>query len=392
MQFVTRTLVTILFAGLAAFSARCHAGSASIALPSVSSSISPSNAQSVSIPKAQVAAGKPAVPSQGTVAILPLLNLSERREGAQGVAAAFADKFRKRGFTVYPENALRGLIRKYRLRSVGGISAAGAEALRRDGGIDYIAIGAIDVYADGRIPEVGVTLRLLDAGTAKVVWAASAAQSGQDGVWAFGLGRIGDPGKLTERVVDKLFRSMPACVSAACRAATATGYSAVIIPFDNQSEESRAGDIVTALMLPKLASMKLEVIEPGVVEELLATRKTMPRGEIDLETMAELKDRFGVDFVVTGSVDDFSPGRGDEKTSNPQVEMTVRYLWTGSRSVAGLMSGQTAGQQSEWIFGVGRQYSFANLITDQLGKLLDLQPFTRISRIARIAKTEVPKP
>ncbi len=96
----------------------------------------------------------------------------------------------------------------------------------------------------------------------------------------------------------------------------------------------------------------------------------MLRGEIDLESMQELRSKFCIDYIITGSVDEFEPGRGALRWFNPSVEMSIKSLWTGGNSVTGLKYGRSNGQEHESLFGLGREYSLSNLATRQIGTLL----------------------
>ncbi len=317
---------------------------------------------------------------QGRLALLPLENLTGRQKSISVVLPCLSKELERRGFSLVPQADLRTLVRKHRIRSVGKIGQTAAGILGKEAGVDYIAIGAVNVFEEGKIPEIGVTLRILEARTAKVLWAGNGSASGHDRVWAFGLGTVTDMEILSRQVVENLLKPMPACLTHQCLSENINGYTAAIVPFENLSNDVHAADIVTNIILPRLYAMNLDVLEPGLVEELMADRKTISRGEIDLATMDEIKKRYHVDFIIPGSVDQFEPGRGDERTANPMVEMSIRYLWTGSRSVAGLMGCVATGKEHDFIFGTGREYSIANLVVRQIHTLLDLQPFTQTAK------------
>lgn len=315
----------------------------------------------------------------GKMAILPFENSSGRLRAVRVVDSCLSETLLGQGFALLPDSILRPLFRAHRIRSVGSIGREGAEILRREAGIEFIILGSIGMFEDGDIPEVALSVRILDAKSMRIIWAGSGAGSGQDGTWLFGLGKTSDIAILTRKIVNRMLAPLASCFPDRCVIGT-TGYTAAIIPFDNFSEDVHAGEIVTGLLLERLISLNIDVLEPGLLEESLVRQQLTPRGEIDLKTLREIGRDFGVTLVVTGAVDQFQPGHGDAQTANPELEMSIRFVRARKGSVAGIRAGQVAGDQKEIVFGLGREYSMGRLIQGHLDELLDFPALVQLTR------------
>lgn len=329
-------------------------------------------------------ASAPAEPSPepekygGRMALLPFENSTGRLKAIRMVDSCLTETLVRQGFSLMPDSALRPLFRAHRIRSVGSIGREGAEILRREAGIAFIILGSIDLFEEEGIPEVALSVRILDARTLRIVWAGSGAGSGQDGTWLFGLGKTSDMGVLTRKVVDRMLAPLTSCFPDRCVIGT-TGYTVAIIPFDNYSGDVHAGTIVTNVLLTRLVSLNMDVLEPGLLEETLSRRQVTPRGEIDRETLKEIRRDFGANLVVTGAVDQFQPGRGDVLAANPELEMSIRFVRAGKGSVAGIRAGQIAGDQQDIVFGLGREYSMGRLVQRHLDDLLDFPALIQLT-------------
>ena len=314
----------------------------------------------------------------GKLAILPLENSSGRLKALRLTDSCLAWYLADHGFSVLPDSQLRPILRAHRIRSVGSIGRTGAELLWHEAGVRYLLLGSIDVFEEGALPEAALSLRILDVTTLRIVWAGSGAGSGQDGSWLFGMGKTADIGILLDRIVGRLLAPLANCFPDRCVIGT-TGYTAAIIPLENYSDDMHAGDIATNILLTRLVALGIDVVEPGLVEDILVRRQVMPRGEIDLETLKAIRRECRASLLVTGAVDQFQPGRGDALTANPLLELSIRFLRSGA-SVQAIRAGQTAGDRAETIFGLGREYSMGRLLRGQIDRLLDFPALATLAR------------
>jgi len=63
--------------------------------------------------------------------------------------------------------------------------------------------------AEGDLPSVGVTLKLLDAASGRVLWTKMGFKTGDDGETVFGWGREKSPRRLAARLAGELLRELP---------------------------------------------------------------------------------------------------------------------------------------------------------------------------------------
>lgn len=314
----------------------------------------------------------------GKLAILPLENSSGRLRALHLTDSCLAAYLADHGFSLLPDSQLRPILRAHRIRSVGSIGRDGAELLWHEAGVRYLLLGSIDVFEEGALPEAALSLRILDATTLRIVWAGSDAGSGQDGTWLFGMGKTADIGILLDRIVVRMLAPLADCFPDRCVIGT-TGYTAAIIPLENYSDDVHASDIASNVLLTRLVALGIGVVEPGLVEDVLVRRQVMPRGEIDLDTWKAINRECRADFLVTGAVDQFQPGRGDVLTADPLLELSLRFLRPGG-SVRAIRAGQTAGDRGESFFGLGREYSMGRLLRGQLDRLLDFPALATLAR------------
>ena len=111
---------------------------------------------------------------------------------------------------------------------------------------------------------------------------------------------------------------------------------------------------------PKTAGF--EVLEPGLVDELMLRDQIVLRGEIRLQLLRELADQYNLDFLITGRVEGFSPQRGSVEETHPEFEFGARQLDASTGKILATYDGNTSGADSETILGLGRCHSLGELV------------------------------
>lgn len=309
------------------------------------------------------------------IGIVPFANYTGSYEATDSIVGRITAQMALRNLDLIPHDSLRKVMRSQRLRMTGAIDSRYAARLRELIGVDLLLTGAIDIYTPQENPEVGVTLRLFDCRTSRIVWASGVAVSGADFAGAFGIGRTKSISALSTRAINQLFEQFPLdrngleriapTVSAAPRntdqPAVAAGARVVVIPFDNFSDQQHAGDIASDLFLVELWRRGFCPVEPGDITAALTELRTLPRGEISAEAAAYLRDKFQADVIATGSIYQFVPGRGALGESLPQLELGLRLIDAATGKLLAAVSSTRAGDDSELFFGAGRCYSIGKL-------------------------------
>lgn len=149
-----------------------------------------------------------------SLAVVPFFDRSGRRGAGDAVALEVVRQLTATGrFRVLEPGVVRDFLLRSRVIMPGGVSLETTRLLLGGMGVDLVASGTVYDYADHggpKGPTVRFTMMLLEGGSGEVVWHSTSANRGDDGVFAFGLGRIATAGALTCRmvggVVDQLAR------------------------------------------------------------------------------------------------------------------------------------------------------------------------------------------
>jgi TolB-like protein len=144
-----------------------------------------------------------------SVAVIPFLNLSERRNAGKILAFHFVDHMSQKDFleVIEPGLVIEQLL-KYRIVMEAGPSMANAEVLSspRALGADLVLSGAVFEYQDSvGIPKVDFTVKVFERTSRKVVWSSRSHNDGAEGVFFFGLGRVRTAHRLASEMVGGTF-------------------------------------------------------------------------------------------------------------------------------------------------------------------------------------------
>jgi len=323
---------------------------------------------------AVAAAAFAAVPSSAadalSVAVLPMANYTDDPGLLDLVVPQINDGFRSVTTRLFTADELRPTLRQYRIRAVGAIDAQGARAIASRADVNYLLLGSIDVYASGQVPEAGISLRLLHVESMTIVWAASAAATGEDFVSLLDRGRISDPVELIQRLVSELrdnLRDTAGSPSFVTR--VPNGPRIAVIPFDNHDPAAHSGSVVSTHLLTGLVSSGLNVCEPGLVHAMLQRHGRVFRGEIDLMRLGILRDSLGIDAVITGHVQQFTSGASG--SAMPHVEIGARMIDASTGHIVSTFQWERDGAQTETVFGLGATHAIGRLTQMAAADLID---------------------
>lgn len=140
-----------------------------------------------------------------TVAVVPFLNRTSRRNAGDLVSLEFVRQLVHAGrYAVLEPGVVRDYMLRARLIMPGGVSLETTRLFMGALGVDVVVSGVVLDYLESHGPQ-GPTIRfsatMLDGGSGQVVWHSTSMNRGDDGVFAFGLGRIRMAGELTCRMV-----------------------------------------------------------------------------------------------------------------------------------------------------------------------------------------------
>ncbi len=141
-----------------------------------------------------------------TVAVLPFVNETPRRRAGDVVADAFVRALATTGrFEVVEPGLVRESLLSRRVVMEGGVSLDTARVVLEALDADLVVAGYVRELADdvgGAVPpRVDFTALMIDRRTEEVVWEVSSYHRGDEGVWAFDLGRVRSANALACRMI-----------------------------------------------------------------------------------------------------------------------------------------------------------------------------------------------
>ena len=150
------------------------------------------------------------------IAVLPLANYSDSREAPERLGPMLAvalSQFRSVD-VVEPGRVEEALSREPWLMT-DRIPPDLVDTLGVEMGADGILLGAVLSYGmreapEGSLPEVSISLRLLETPGGRILWSAVHSRGGSDGETVFGLGRVTNLERLAADAIEEIMKTFPA--------------------------------------------------------------------------------------------------------------------------------------------------------------------------------------
>jgi hypothetical protein len=147
-----------------------------------------------------------------TLAVVPFLNLTQRSGAGDAVALEFVRQLVASGrYRVLEPGVVRGYLLRARVIMPGGVSLETTRMLLGGLGVEAVVSGLVLDYEEtyGREgPTIRFGATLLDGDSGEVLWNSSSFSRGDDGVFFFGLGRVGNSQELACRMVSGVVSRM----------------------------------------------------------------------------------------------------------------------------------------------------------------------------------------
>ncbi|MEJ2191227.1 MAG: hypothetical protein P8Y39_02610 [Nitrospirota bacterium] len=276
------------------------------------------------------------------VAVLPFQNLSDVYEARGLVMASVKEQMRKKGVDLVDDDDLKKVLLDMRVRSFGSLPEDVAAVLGARLGVRSVLVGCIFYAAEKDDPQLGLTARLIDTKTGRVVWAEQSAASGEEFAKALGLGRIDTLEDLAPKAAGRLLETFT--VQPMPLLQQESTFKIAVIPFENNTQTPHVGIVASYIVVVELfKSRRFDVIEYGNVREALIKLRMGPVGEMRHETIQELSDSLGADGILLGSVDEFLDKRS--AALPPKVELTARLLDARRNRILWYDSVRTTGEK-----------------------------------------------
>lgn len=149
------------------------------------------------------------------LAVLPFDNLTSEGTSGEVMTVVFFTEVGARGdYEPVEAGIVAAALESLGVRTAGSLSAAQLKAIGESLGAPRLLVGSVlengFVHTpEGDLPSVGVTLKLLDATSGRVLWTKMGFKTGDDGETVFGWGREKSPRKLAARLATDLLKDLP---------------------------------------------------------------------------------------------------------------------------------------------------------------------------------------
>lgn len=126
------------------------------------------------------------------------------------------------------------------------------------------------------------------------------------------------------------------------------------LPLVNLSKYSQAEVIVmNALIVELLDSQLFQIVDPGLVEEFVLRHRLRVTDRLPLETLREVGEQLGVEYVLVGSVNEFD-FMHESRGMTPTVSVSLRIVTCSNGRIVWAATHSKRGDDSETVFGLGR--------------------------------------
>lgn len=126
-----------------------------------------------------------------------------------------------------------------------------------------------------------------------------------------------------------------------------------VLPFENYTSETYAGERVRRAVMIELLSRGIEVTEPGEVTVVLRKQRIRFIRNITIENIRDIGEELGVDAVMKGSVGSFGISRGISVTY-PEVSVNLTLIEPASGNIVWSAS-NTSGGAGFWTRHFGAE-------------------------------------
>ncbi|MEJ2314178.1 MAG: isocitrate/isopropylmalate family dehydrogenase, partial [Nitrospirota bacterium] len=185
------------------------------------------------------------------IAVFPFGNLSEDMEAPRAVMPAVKDRLAEMGMILADEADVDRILFRDRQRDTSYVSADVAREFGDELGVKAVFVGCVVSYTEEDSPQIGLTARLIDTRTGRILWAGFNSAKGTEFAGLLRLGEIKTMDRLIPEVVDRLLGSLSPGPPPVHREQT---YKIAVMPGDGTGPEVTA----EAVKILKTAAEKFD--------------------------------------------------------------------------------------------------------------------------------------
>jgi len=299
------------------------------------------------------------------IVVLPVENLSGKQAPLKEIRRSLMEGLVQQGASVPDEGDFEPFLARHRVRYIGGIDTATAQAWKEEVGAEAVLITSVDQYDDAAPPKIALTCRLVSTGNMPyIMWMDSIGLSGDDTPGLFGIGLIEQIGPLQDKAVKQILAAvaefyadtaLPANNGPAATFEPKIAYQApfllpdkmytvAIMPFFNRSKNTKAGEIIALRFASQLAKhTDFEVLEPGVVRQKLLNFRVILRDGVSREVAESFFNNLETDLVLMGRVLEYEEGI-------PKMEFDIQVYEKKSREMVWSSWSHNQGNDAVFFF------------------------------------------
>jgi TolB-like protein len=309
------------------------------------------------------------------IAVLPFENLSGTLAPLKEMRTELIAELRDLGFDVLDEETLEKMMARHRIRYVGGIDQATAQAFMTEAGVKGVLITSLEMYFDSIPPKIAMTSRLVSTGEqTEILWVDGVGMAGDDSPGVLGLGLIENPEALLFKALRTLSDSLAKYVWNGEEPGSRKGkekrfepkiayrspeiglekkYTIAVIPFFNMTDRKYVGEVVVLQFVRELANLHhFDVLELGMVRQRLLNARIILEGGITLSDVDFIANSLEADFVMTGKVIDYQDFEGWEVV--PKIDFFVQIFDRKNRKIVWSSYSHNRGDDGVFFFDCGR--------------------------------------
>jgi len=320
----------------------------------------------------------------GPLVVFPSIDLAWGKADRQAVDERLRRGLAARGVELVPWSTVDDFLIRHRQRYTGGVTDTLRGRLAEELGAGAVFLASIDSFESDPPPRVALNARIVSVADGSIRWTREVALAGEQHPGALGRGVVESVDRLLDRAVSELLVDLPVFSppgEASQDQPVAWAHERgrhehrpkrvfrapeldeprerpariCVLPFENQSLNPDAGDVVAGLFVTDLAGRDgFDVIPPGDVREAMLEGRVIQVEGLSLAQADFLREMLDADLAVTGRVLEYADfGAGTE----PRVTFSVWVLDLRRRVV--VWSGHSAnrGRDGVVFFNIGRVLS-----------------------------------
>jgi hypothetical protein len=315
-------------------------------------------------PSAVLGAGAPVADARA-IALFPVQDRAGDSAAAAAVGEALRSELGRLGRLVGPGET-RDALRRLRIRNGDRVAPLLLRQLGVELAADWLASATLHTADRSLVPGLTLSVRLYSTETGELLWTGFRGESGLDRRTVLGMGTIPEIEELVPLVTRDLLRDLPHGADRAGAAGPREPRrsrlgTVAVVPFTGSTEwhPTLSAEAVTEAAHARLFADGVSVVSPNRLYDILRRLQGGQWGGVTAETRAALERTAAADTILTGTVETYDVGGGEDP--EPLVAIALRLLEASTGRILWTGSSERRGWESQGLFRRGRIHSLGAL-------------------------------